>query len=275
MNDEPNPLNDYEKEQVRAIQEWKQQEPSVTSKVVNYVFAPVTWLVSHLIPQAAMRGALDLSSVAGKWLAEIGTLKADAGVSEFSELLNAELNKCDNLADSVHNWAIGLATTEGGVAGFFGLPGMVVDIPLIVSFALRTIHGVGLAYGFSLDTEADRQFALGILSASGANSVEEKIAALTMLRSIEVTLAKQTFKKMGEQAAKETFSKEAGILLIRNLAKQLGINLTKRKALQAIPFIGAGIGASVNGWYIKDVGWAARRAFQERWLIHNKKIIDV
>jgi hypothetical protein len=150
-----------------------------------------------------------------------------------------------------------------------------VDVPLIISFALRTIHGIGLAYGFKLETEDERQFALGILSAGGANSIEEKIAALTMLRSIEVTIAKQTWKKMAEQAAKETFGKEAGILAIRNLAKQLGINLTKRKALQSIPFISAGIGASVNGWYVKDIGWAARRAFQERWLIHNRKIIDI
>jgi len=51
--------------------------------------------------------------------------------------------------------------------------------------------------------------------------------------------------------------------------------LTKRKALQAIPAIGALIGASVNGWYIKEVGWTARRAFQERWLLENHKIIEI
>ena len=62
---------------------------------------------------------------------------------------------------------------------------------------------------------------------------------------------------------------------IKSLAKQLGINLTKRKALQAIPAIGALVGASVNGWYIKEVGWAARRAFQERWLLENHKIIEI
>jgi len=274
MHDELNPLSDYEKAQIRSIQEWKRQEPSVVSKTVGKLFTPLVWLINKLIPQSAMHGALDLSNSAGKWMAELGTLESDAGVGDLSELLNAELTKCDELADSVHNWAIGIATSEGGVTGFFGLPGLAADIPIIISFALRTIHRVGLAYGFKLETEQERQFALGILSASGANSVEEKVAALTMLRAIEVTIAKQTWKKMAEQAAKETLSKEAGILVLRNLAKQLGINLTKRKALQAIPVIGAGIGASVNGWYIKEVGWAARRAFQERWLVHNKKIIE-
>ena len=259
--DEQTKLNDYERSQVTAIQEWKEREPSVASKVTGHVLAPVAWLINHLIPQAAMRGALDLSNTAGKWMADIGTLKKDAGVNAFSELLDADLKKCDGLANGVHDWAIGIATTEGGIAGFFGLPALVADIPFVISFALRTIHRIGLAYGFTLETEEDKQFALGILSASSANSLEEKVAALAMLRSIEVTIANQTWKKIAETAAKETFSKEAGIIAIRNLAKQLGVNITKRKAAEVIPVIGVPIGAAVNGSYISDVGWAARRSF--------------
>jgi hypothetical protein len=113
------------------------------------------------------------------------------------------------------------------------------------------------------------------MSASGANSIAEKISALTALRSIEVTLAKVTWKKMAEKAAESQVNKEAALLTIKNLAKQLGVNITKRKALASIPFIGAAVGGSVNGWYIKEVGWAARRVFQERWLIENRNIIDV
>ncbi len=77
---------------------------------------------------------------------------------------------------------------------------------------------------------------------------------------------------MAEKASGLQLSKEGGIIAIKNLAKQLGINITKRKAMQAVPLIGAAVGASVNGWYVKDVGWAARRAFQERWLVDNKKV---
>jgi hypothetical protein len=168
VHNRSNPLSRYEKQQVKAIEEWKQQEPSVVSKTAGYLLAPITWLIFKLIPQAAIRAALDLSNAAGKWMAEIGTLKSDAGVNDFAELLHAELKRCDGLADSVHNWAIRLAATEGGVTGFFGLPGLIADIPLIISFALRTIHRIGLAYGFKLETEDEKRFALGILSASGA-----------------------------------------------------------------------------------------------------------
>jgi hypothetical protein len=108
-----------------------------------------------------------------------------------------------------------------------------------------------------------------------ANSVEEKLAALTAIRAIETILLKQTWKKMAETAAKNQFSKEGAIIGLKALAKQLSINITKRKALAAIPYIGALIGGSMNAWYVRDIGWAARRLFQERWLMENGKIIDV
>ncbi|MDR7074179.1 hypothetical protein J2X07_003174 [Fictibacillus barbaricus] len=155
------------------------------------------------------------------------------------------------------------------------MPGTVVDIPTTITFALRTIHKIGLCYGYECKTEDEKSFVLGILAASGANSVEEKTAAILALKSIQNTIAKQTWKKMAEKAAQQPFGKEAAILAIKNLAKQLGINISKRKALQAIPIIGALVGASANAWYIKDVGWAARRAFQERWLFENGKIINI
>lgn len=156
---------------------------------------------------------------------------------------------------------------EGGITGATGVFGLAADIPAIITLALRTIHKIGLCYGFEANNEMDDQFVLAILSASGANSVSEKTAALSMLRSVEITIAKRTWKAMAEKTAQQQISKEGAIIAIKDIAKQLGINLTKRKALQAIPAVGAIIGSSVNGWYIKDVGWAARRAFQERWLV--------
>jgi len=91
---------------------------------------------------------------------------------------------------------------------------------------------------------------LAIMAASGANSMEEKVAALSVLKSLEVILIKQTWKSMAEKAAQQQMSKEAAIIGLRNLAKQLGVNITKRRALASIPAIGALVGGSVNGWYV-------------------------
>ncbi len=268
-------LSKYEQQQIVAIKKWKAEEPSVISKSMGIILSPVTWLINKIIPESAIRGALDFSSSAAEWLTDSKDILRDAGLSSVSELKSHDLEKSDTLANNVHNWAIGIATTEGGATGTFGLPGMAVDIPATIVLALRTIHKIGVCYGFEVKTKHDKEFVLGILAASGSNDMGEKIAALTTLRWVEVAIAKQTWKSLGQKAAQEQLGKEAGIIAIKNLAKQLGINLTKRKALQAIPAIGALVGASVNGWYIKEVGWAARHAFQERWLIENEKVIEI
>lgn len=99
--------------------------------------------------------------------------------------------------------------------------------------------------------------------------MKEKVAAIVYLRSVQDVLAKNTLKKMADKAAESAVSQQAVILAAKALAKQLGVNLSKRKMAQSIPFLGAGIGATINAWYIADVCNAARRAFQERWLLEK------
>jgi uncharacterized protein (DUF697 family) len=268
-------LTIYESAQVTAIKAWKKEEPSVLSKATGVVAAPLAWLVQKVIPEKAIQSALEAANWAGCHLADSGDILRDGGVDQIAELRSKSLQLSDRLANEAHNWAIGMATVEGGATGAFGLPGMAADIPAIVTLALRTVHKIGLCYGYESSNEEDKSFVLGILSASGANSVEDKVEALLALRSIQQILINQTWKKMSEKAAIHQMSKEGAIIGVRNVAKQLGINLTKRKALQAIPFIGAGVGASMNAWYIKDVGWAARRVFQERWLAENSKVVEL
>ncbi|WP_109048093.1 EcsC family protein [Azospirillum sp. TSA6c] len=258
-------MNEYERDQHRAIQAWKAQEPSVVDNIVGTALTPVTWLFNKVVPSSAIEGVLHASD----WIAQ-QTLATKPDVKQKID----DLKLLDDEADSVHNWAIGYASTEGGVTGAVGLYGIPVDIPATVTLSLRTIRAIGGSYGYTETNEMEKQFVLSVLGAAGANTMAEKTAAITTLRSLQVTLLRQTWKKMAEKAAEQTMSREAVLIAIRNLAKQLGINLTKRKALQAIPIIGAGVGAAVNGSYMRDVGWAARRAYQERWLIDRGKIIS-
>jgi hypothetical protein len=266
-----NKTNKYEQHQIDEIAIWKADEPGVVSKAFGFVLEPMAWLVRKVVPESAIRGVLSMSNGAAQWVTDTNDVMRDGGVTSIAELRSKDLELSDRLANEVHNWAVGFAVAEGGGTGYVGLPGMAIDIPVLITFALRTIHKIGVCYGYEAQSEADEKFVLGILAASGANSIEEKVAALTALRQIEVILAKLTWKKITEKAAEQQISKEAAVLTIKGLAKQLGINITKRKALASIPIIGAVVGASVNGWYIKEVGWAARRMFQERWLIENGK----
>ena len=263
----------YIEHQIKEIEAFKKEEPGVVSNAFGIVLEPLAWLVNKVVPQVAVRGALDFSNAMAHWMTDTTDIIRDGGVSSLAELRKKDLELSDKLADEVHNWAIGMAVTGGAGTGVFGLPGAVADVPIVITLALRTIHKIGTCYGYECKSELDKKFILGIMAVSGANSIQEKISAVAALRSVEVTIMKVTWKKMAEKAAESQLSKEAAILAVKNLAKQLSINITKRKALASIPVIGAAIGGTVNGWYIKEVGWAARRAFQEKWLIENGKII--
>lgn len=265
-------ISQYEENQFNEIIKWEQKVPSVVSMVLNTALKPVTMLVQAIVPSKAIKGAL----VASNWLAESITdskdIIRDGGVGSIKELQHKDLELSDKLANEVHNWANGIATVEGGAIGLTGLPGMIADIPALITLSLRTIHKIGLCYGYECKSEADKRFVYGILSAAGANTVEEKSISVATLQAINVTISKMTWKRMSEKAMSNKYGLEAAILTIKALAKQLGINLTKRKAAQAIPFVGAGVGAAMNLAFVNDVAWAARREFQKRWLYNNKKI---
>lgn len=243
------------------------------NRALGVVLAPLLWLTQRLVPQAAIRAVLAAVNTTGRWFAGKGDVMRKGGVASIRELRHKSLSVSDSVADSVQNWAILIAGTEGAVTGLGGILTAPIDIPAILVIATRTIHKVGLCYGYECESKEDMEYVLGILAASGANTMKEKLAALAALRAIQVALARQTWKLMAQRAAQIQVGKEAAIVAVRNLAKQLGINLTKRRALAAIPIISAAIGGAVNAWYIRDVGWAARRAFQERWLVDNHKVM--
>ena len=156
-----------------------------------------------------------------------------------------------------------------------GLLSLPVDIPALVTLALRTIRRVGACYGYEGDDEAEKMFVMSVLSAAGANTVKEKAMSIATLQSLYITISKKTWKKIAEIGAENALSKEAFITFVRDVAEQIGIKLTKKRALVAIPAIGAIVGSSLNGWYLRDVGLAAQRSYQERWLRDNGRFIDL
>ena len=258
----------YEQQQIKAIQVWQGQSPKLSSVLLGMAFTPATKLVDMVIPQSALHAALEAACSVGEKLANPDAIIKQANISHIGELFYVNLALCDTLANTTHDRAIAMAAAEGGVTGASGLIGVAVDIPTLMTLALRTIYQTALCYGFELKGEEGRQVVLRIFGVASANSLKEKEAALVSLVAIKQMLQQQTWAQI-QQTAFATMGKEALVFAIKDLAAQLGINLTKRKALTIVPMIGAAVGAVVNGSFIKDVGWAARRTFQEMWLLQH------
>lgn len=259
-------LSDYERAQLAAIQAWRAEAPSIAGQTLVRVLSPAVLLVDKLIPPGAFERAIEGARWTAQRLTDQRDVLASAQVASLAELrANATLETCDGLAQSVERWALGLSAGEGALTGAAGAWGMALDIPAAITLAYRSIYKIGVCYGND-PAELDQGIVHGVLAASGANTMQEKIAALATLSAIRGALQQQSWTMLANKAAEHAFSREGAIIAVRSLARQLGINLTKRKALQAIPVIGAAVGASVNAWYMRDVTTAARRTFQVRWL---------
>ena len=267
-------MTTYEKEQAKAIQKWKEKEPSVVSQTTGWILKPLNWTVEKIIPQSVIKGALTAANSAAEWLTDKQDILRDGGIEKIEDLKHKDLQLSDKLANEVHNWANATAAMEGVATGATGLPGMAIDIPALITMSLRVIHKIGLCYGYECKSESDKQLVYGIMSVAGANNTKEKVLALANIQAVKVMISKTAWRKMAEKAAAKKVSREAVVIAIKNLAKQLGINLTRRKALQAIPIVGGVVGASMNVAFINDIAWAARRTFQEMWLAGNN-IIDI
>lgn len=268
MNDT---LTEYERAQIVAIDAWRSEAPSVAGQVLVRMLSPAVLLVDKMIPPAAFERAIESARWTAQRLTSTKDVLADSEVDSLEQLRQrATLEQCDKLSQSVERWALGLAASEGALTGAAGAWGLALDIPAAITLAYRTIYKVGVCYGYAPD-EVDENVVHSVLAASGANTMQEKLAALACLSAIRTALHQQSWTMLANKAAEHAFSREGAIIAVRGLARQLGINLTKRKALQAIPIIGAAVGASVNAWYMRDVTTAARRSFQARWLAEQGK----
>lgn len=255
----------YEVRQQQAIAVWNRQQPAVLMSWLSSGLTPLSRLLEKVVPPSAVQAGLEAACTLGERLASPRRLLEQTGLERVTDLREASLELCDGLADRVHDRAIAMAAAEGGVTGATGLAAMAVDIPGLMTLSLRTIYQIGLCYGFELKGEEGRQLALRIFSLAGANSLQEKEAALMGLAAIRQMLLHQSWSQI-QQAAGAVMGREALVVVLRDVSRQLGVNLTRRKALNVVPVVGGAVGAAINAGFVKDVGWAARRTFQQMWL---------
>lgn len=246
---------DYERDQIIEIAEWKGKAPSTAAKWLGRAAAPLDKAVRAAFSEDTIESALsEANKLAGR------TLREDAEAP-----LPADLKAADALATSSRKWAVGMAGASGASAGATGIIGLALDIPFTITMALRSIRRIGAAYGYQ--SEAEAAFAMRVLSAAASNTASEKDAALQSLEEDyegEISNA---------AASRGMFAKEGAVFATRGLAAALARNLAGRKAAQAIPIVGAAIGAAASASFLDDVCTAAQRIYQERFL-RDREILE-
>src|ERR1700761_8426537 len=179
----------YEARQVRRIHKWQRRRPGWIARTIELLVSPIVYLVRRIIPHSTVENILHGNLAFARRWARHGTTLRSLGVAHHSELTEAELLHSDRTVQRIHGRAVWLAAGVGFVSGVFGIFAMPVGMAAILNIALRTIHRIGLCYGYPADSEAERLFVYYTLSLAGNRRPEDKAVSLQAMRELQAAIA--------------------------------------------------------------------------------------
>jgi len=222
---------------------------------------------------------IKLSNAVGSTL-EVGMkklpAKAQAGIAEATRI---GLNKSIALAGSTLEskkqkaWTTShmvAAATSGAVGGFFGLSGLLIEIPVTTTLMMRSILDIARSEGHDIQDlriqfECLDVFRIGSRQTTGDDGAETGYYAG---RAAVAEVIREAAKQVGAEGAKgaargisSTLVGDALAKLIEAVAARFGVVITQKAALQAAPFVGALTGATVNSLFMDYYQDTARGHF--------------
>ncbi len=264
--------NEYISKINNEVKEWEEESPGFLSNISDLVLSPAQAAAELLIPdsvQNTVSKAIEGCLNALLWGADytfsdedvIATVREKN--SSFIKLkdiyVSDDLESMDSSADYYWNQNLVAAIAQGGVTGAVGVLGLATNIPALYTVVFRCIQQIALCYGFDTSKDEEKVFMLGILSIASSSDIQAKQAAMVFMKQIQTDLAKKTWKKLAEEGGRAAIGP-----IVRQAAKTIGINITKRKALMLVPAIGALVGASFDGMYLQDIARAAKNCYRKR-----------
>lgn len=261
-------LTDYERTALEELFDWKHPPDTRRSRIGDRLETTVEQIASRLptrlIDELFDRAMPILNRAANLTAPDALVLAAyrrrgHAHVRSLDHITGLSLEEVERVVGTKRLREIVKGVGEGGVAGFYGVPGAAADVPALLGLALRTVNVFATSYGFDPSSNEERAFALSVVAASAALGTKAK----------QVTRAAIAF---GERMA----SKEIVQKLLERLPRQLIVRLAAMNTSKAAPIAGAATGAVFNAWFLQSVAVHARFAYRQRFLErrHGRKLLE-
>jgi hypothetical protein len=160
-----------------------------------------------------------------------------------------------------HKLAAGLSGAAGGA---FGLPALLVELPVSTTIMCRSIADIARAEGESLDDPAARLACIEVFALGGPGAGDD--AAETGYFAVRAALARAVSDAAQFLATQVAAGEGAPVLLrlIGLVAARFHIQVSQKVAAQAVPVIGAAGGALVNLMFIDHYQDVSRGHFTVR-----------
>ncbi|MDD5308325.1 MAG: EcsC family protein [Deltaproteobacteria bacterium] len=205
------------------------ENPSFAVKAMNMVGSPIEKGLK-LLPanwsekvQVATRTALDKALHVA-----IGTMRPSTEIES---------------SDAWHKVAVGLS---GALGGAFGLPALVVELPVTTTIMLRSIAEIARSKGEDPRSPETAMACMEVFALGGPTTSDD--ASESGYFAVRMALAKAVSEAASFIAEKGLVEEGAPVLvrLIASIAARFGVVVGEKAAAQIVPVIGAAGGAAVN-----------------------------
>jgi hypothetical protein len=236
-------LTASELEQLRQAKELL-ENPSLAARVTDIVGKPMDKAMSLLPPRAADSVQRTVHRALERAL--------DVALSTTRSASST------NSRDRLHKLA---GAASGAVGGFFGLPGLTIELPVTTVIMLRSIGDIARSEGHDLRDYETRLACLEVFALGGTSSKDD--ASETGYFAVRAAMASLVGDAVQHVAARGAASRTAPVLvrLVDKIASRFGIVVQEKVALEMFPVVGAASGALINTVFIDHFQNAARGHF--------------
>ena len=236
---------------VERLREAKQalENPSLAARITNVIGAPLE-KGFEMLPE--------------KWTQVVADATQKALQAALSLALDTMDNRVGQQSDDMLHKIFVVATGAGG--GAFGLPALVVELPISTTIMLRSIADIAQSQGEDLTKIEARLACLEVFALGGRSRKDD--ASETGYFAVRAALAKAV-SEAAEYIVERGLAKEGAPPLVRliiQLSERFGIQVSEKVATQVVPVIGAAGGAIVNYVFIEHFQSMARGHFTVRQL---------
>ena len=158
----------------------------------------------------------------------------------------------------------GLVLLSGVMGGFWGLPGLILELPVSTTIMLRAIAEVARSEGEDLASIEAQMACIEVFGLGGARRADD--AAETGYYAIRAALAK-VVSEAAEFVAERGVVQEGAPILIRLMARltsRFGAVVSEKAMAEMLPIIGALGGGIINFLFIQHFQSMARGHFVVR-----------
>lgn len=150
---------------------------------------------------------------------------------------------------------------SGGVGGAFGLPALVLELPISTTIMLRSIADIARTEGHDLNDIHTKLHCLEVFALGGTTRADD--AAESSYWAVRAALSRAVAEAASYFAEKGVLEKSAPAVarLIATIASRFGVVVSEQVAAKAVPVIGAAGGSLVNVLFMDHFQSMARGHF--------------